>query len=218
MPEVLNEIERDILDYMVSYLRSHTYQPSIREIGQRFGIKSTKTVSEHLKALAEKGFLERDPARSRGVRILGMDLHPDAMSLPVFRGLPESREELDLDIAEERLTLDRSLAGAKGAFLLRVTSDDLAGLGVRADDLVLIEPLPLAELPDGSVVLVRGEHQPVRFRRLVNRAGQVALAELRGGAEPEPVRSAERLEIIGRLAGFWRPFRQVDSGVHLTAH
>ena len=60
----LTEIEEKILDYMVSYLRENTYQPSIREIGERFGIKSTKTVSEHLQALAEKGFLERDPSRS----------------------------------------------------------------------------------------------------------------------------------------------------------
>jgi repressor LexA len=43
MPTALTDIERRILDYMVDYLRSNTYQPSIREIGERFGIKSTKT-------------------------------------------------------------------------------------------------------------------------------------------------------------------------------
>jgi SOS-response transcriptional repressor LexA len=47
MSASLTDIERKILDYMVHYLRSNTYQPSIREIGERFGIKSTKTVSEH---------------------------------------------------------------------------------------------------------------------------------------------------------------------------
>ena len=64
---------------------TNTYQPSIREIGERFGIKSTKTVSEHLQALADKGFLERDPSRSRGVKILGMDLGADTVSVPCFR-------------------------------------------------------------------------------------------------------------------------------------
>ena len=52
MPATLTELERKILDYMVQYLRTNTYQPSIREIGEQFGIKSTKTVSEHLQALA----------------------------------------------------------------------------------------------------------------------------------------------------------------------
>ena len=52
MPEVLSKIERRILNYLVDYLKDNTYQPSIREIGKRFGIKSTKTVSEHLQSLA----------------------------------------------------------------------------------------------------------------------------------------------------------------------
>ena len=93
MAQVPTEIERKIFDYMVSYLRRNTYQPSIREIGEEFGIKSTKTVSEHLQALAEKGFLERDPSRSRGVRILGVDLAPEAVSVPVLRALPDDVED-----------------------------------------------------------------------------------------------------------------------------
>jgi SOS-response transcriptional repressor LexA len=84
MPAVLNDLERNILDYMVRYLRTHTYQPSIREIGEEFGIRSTKTVSEYLTALAEKGYLERDPSRSRGIRILGVDLNPHTVSVPCF--------------------------------------------------------------------------------------------------------------------------------------
>ena len=46
MPEPLTKIERRILNYLVDYLKENTYQPSIREIGKRFGIKSTKTVSD----------------------------------------------------------------------------------------------------------------------------------------------------------------------------
>src|SRR3712207_8940291 len=76
MPEPLSKMERRILDYIVDYLKRNTYQPSIREIGKRFGIKSTKTVSEHLQSLADKGYIERDASRSRGVKILGMNLAP----------------------------------------------------------------------------------------------------------------------------------------------
>src|SRR5210317_1850664 len=105
MPPNLTEIERKILDYMVEYLRSNTYQPSIREIGERFGIKSTKTVSEHLQALADKEFLERDPSRSRGVKILGMDLNATAVSVPCFPQLPEDRSGQRAYRAETFLTL-----------------------------------------------------------------------------------------------------------------
>ena len=111
MPPSLNDIERKILDYMVQYLRSNTYQPSIREIGERFGIKSTKTVSEHLQALADKGFLERDPSRSRGVRILGVDLSGDTVSVPFYREMPTDKAGVRVDRAEMHLSLDRRLGG-----------------------------------------------------------------------------------------------------------
>ena len=74
MSEPLSKMERRILDYLVDYLKRNTYQPSIREIGRRFGIKSTKTVSEYLQSLADKGFIEREASRSRGVRIVGLEL------------------------------------------------------------------------------------------------------------------------------------------------
>ena len=84
MPEPLSELERRVLEYLVQYLRSNTYQPSIREIGREFSIKSTKTVSELLQSLADKGWIERDPSRSRGVRLLGVQLHPDGVPMPIY--------------------------------------------------------------------------------------------------------------------------------------
>ena len=74
MPEPLTELERHVLEYLVQYLRSNTYQPSIREIGREFSIKRTKTVSELLQSLADKGWIERDPSRSRGVPLLCLQL------------------------------------------------------------------------------------------------------------------------------------------------
>ena len=74
MPKPLTDMERGVLDYLVDYVRRNTYQPSIREIGAEFAIKSTKTVSELLQSLADKGWIERDSSRSRGVRLLSLQL------------------------------------------------------------------------------------------------------------------------------------------------
>src|SRR6186713_2542002 len=85
MPKPLTSLERRILDYIVDYLKKNTYQPSIREIGKRFGIKSTKTVSEYLQGLADKGYIEREASRSRGVKILGLNLErAEAISIPFY--------------------------------------------------------------------------------------------------------------------------------------
>src|SRR5262245_15201359 len=82
MPKPLTSTERRIIDSLVEYRRKNTYQPSIREIGKRFGIKSTKTVSEYLQSLADKGWVERDPSRSRGVRLISLELNPDTVTVP----------------------------------------------------------------------------------------------------------------------------------------
>ncbi len=52
MSEPLTPVERKVYQYLIDFLAENTYQPSIREIGKRFRIKSTKTVSDLLHALA----------------------------------------------------------------------------------------------------------------------------------------------------------------------
>lgn len=62
--------QRNILDYLVEYHGEHGYAPAMRDIGIFFKIKSTNAVSDHLRALERKGYIERDRQRGRGVRIL----------------------------------------------------------------------------------------------------------------------------------------------------
>jgi repressor LexA len=215
MPTALTDIERRILDYMVDYLRSNTYQPSIREIGERFGIKSTKTVSEHLQALAEKGFLERDPSRSRGVRILGVDLNLDAVSLPCFRDLADVRSARP-ERAESYLTLDRKLVPQRGAFAVRATGDGLAVLGAADGDYLLVEPTSIDQVEDGAVIVVR-EGEGSAYRRVTRNGRGVYLHDLRAGQAPLHVEDSTQLEVFGRVSAL---IHRMDgrSGLSLTAH
>lgn len=215
MATALTDIERRILDFMVDYLRSNTYQPSIREIGERFGIKSTKTVSEHLQALAEKGFLERDPSRSRGVRILGVDLNLDAVSLPCFRDLAEARGGRT-DRAESYLTLDRKLVPQRGAFVVRATGDGLAVLGAADGDYLLVEPTSIDQVEDGAVIVVR-EGEGSTYRRITRNGRGVYLHDLRAGNAPLHVEDLTQLEVVGRVSAL---IHRMDgrSGLSLTAH
>jgi repressor LexA len=209
----LTEIERKILDFMVQYLRANTYQPSIREIGERFGIKSTKTVSEHLQALADKGFLERDPSRSRGVRILGVDLSAQTVSVPCFSQMPEGRATK----ADFHLSIDRRLAGENGGFFFRAGPNDLAMVGVHEGDYVLIEPSALDDLEDGAVVVARGVGAGW-FHRLTRNGTGLRLEALRPGGDVTTVSDPDCMEIVGRVAAFYRRIDDSAGGLNLTQH
>jgi repressor LexA len=215
MATALTDIERRILDFMVDYLRSNTYQPSIREIGERFGIKSTKTVSEHLQALADKGFLERDPSRSRGVRILGVDLNLDAVSLPCYRDLADVRGTRP-DRAESFLTLDRKLVPQRGAFVVRAAGESLAVLGVSEGDYLLVEPTSIDQVEDGAVLVVRDGEGSV-YRRLTRNGRGVYLHDLRAGRDPLLVDDPAQVELVGRVSAL---IHRMDgrTSMSLTAH
>jgi repressor LexA len=215
MPATLTEIERKILDYMVSYLRMNTYQPSIREIGEQFGIKSTKTVSEHLQALAEKGYLERDPSRSRGVKILGMDLSPETISIPCFRELPSERDSVRGDKIEMHLSLDRRIAGAKGSYFFHARGDGLTPLGVDDGDFLLVEPT-LAEATDDEQITVVRENGSMAFCRRTS--GGYLLGSSKVGEPTRTVDADHDLRIVGRVTALYRRLEGLPATVSPTAH
>ena len=217
MEQSITEIERKILDFMVHYLRSNTYQPSIREIGERFGIKSTKTVSEHLQALADKGFLERDPSRSRAVRILGVDLSAQTVSVPCYHDLPQGRGGLRAEQAEMHLTIDRRLAGSKGSFFVRATEGGLASLDINADDYLLVEPSSVADLVEGSIVVARVDVGPSFYQFSRNGRG-VYLTPAKGDGEVRVIDDPEGLHLIGRVVALYRRLDDASILVSTTAH
>jgi repressor LexA len=210
----LNEIERKILDFMVQYLRANTYQPSIREIGERFGVKSTKTVSEHLQSLADKGFLERDPSRSRGVKILGVDLGADTVSVPCFTELPD--EGARGPRPDMHVSIDRALGGEDGCFFLRAASGDLAVLGVALGDFVLISPIEVGEVEDGSIVVARVGGDSV-FHRFSRNGKGIHLEALKPGGDTTIVEDAKGLRLLGRVTGLYRRMDDAAS-LSLTPH
>jgi repressor LexA len=203
MPEALSKVERRILNYLVDYLKEHTYQPSIREIGRRFGIKSTKTVSEHLQSLAEKGYIERDASRSRGVRILGMNLAPGVLSVPCYGKIAAGVPALLRDDVREEYELDRKLVGSSDAFMLEVHGDSMESLGILEGDLAIVEPTDERDLENGDVVAARVDGDATVKRYFAN-GGKVVLEPANPSYAPILVHEHNDFAILGRVTGIHR--------------
>jgi repressor LexA len=203
MPKPLSTLEQGVLDYLVEYVRSHTYQPSIREIGAEFGIKSTKTVSELLQSLADKGWIERNSSRSRGVRLLGLNLDADIVSVP---HIDIHLSEPSLDEPLDSLALDRRIAGSTASFLVSMVGDDMRGDGIRDGDLLLVEPVPEDELIDGDLVLCRLEGEP-SVRRIRHQDDAILLDPGRLDRPPALLEGRGADEIVGRVGAVVRRLR-----------
>jgi repressor LexA len=203
MPEPLNDLERDVLDYLIEYVREHTYQPSIREIGGTFRIKSTKSVSELLQSLADKGWIERDPSRSRGVRLLGLDLRSDGVSVPhvdVHMSDPVLRDPLD------SLLLDRRIVGSSACFMISMVGNSMRESGIRDGDLLVIEPTVQEELEDGDLVAARVQDETA-VRRFRVPGGDDLLDAGRLDLPPDSVTYTPGADILGRVVAVLRRLR-----------
>jgi repressor LexA len=205
MPEPLTKIERRIYNYLVDYLKENTYQPSIREIGKRFGIKSTKTVSEHLQALADKGHIERDASRSRGVRIVGMNLFPSVLSAPLYGKIAAGTPALLRDNVRDVYELDRKLVTSADGFLLEVKGDSMVNAGIDDGDLVVVEPVPDDDVRNGEVVAARIDGDAA-IKRYFAKDGKVILEPANADYPPILVTEHEDFSVLGRVTGLFRRF------------
>ena len=64
-PYVLNEREREILKFIEKEINRNGYPPSVREIGQAVGLRSTATVHAYLNRLEATGRIMRRNKRGR---------------------------------------------------------------------------------------------------------------------------------------------------------
>jgi repressor LexA len=210
MPETLNKTEKRILEYLIDYLKRHTYQPSIREIGKRFGIKSTKTVSEHLQSLADKGYIERDASRSRGVRILDLNLDMATIAVPFYGKIAAGRPALLREHVDRQFALDSELLGSPDSFFLKADGDSMEGLGVLDGDLVLVEPVETADLENGDIIAARIDGAAT-VKRYFARDGRVVLEPANSDFAPILVDEHGDFTVLGRVVGLFRRFTAVQT-------
>ncbi len=203
MAEPLNPIERRVYHYLLDFLAENTYQPSIREIGKRFRIKSTKTVSDILQSLAEKGYIERDPSRSRGVRLLGFAAAARTQPVPIYRRIAAGEPALLSEHRQGYLTLDRRFVPSDDVFALRIQGDTMEGRGIFKGDYVLINPSARAH--DGEIVAARvGDDATVRT--LTHRGAAIVLEPATASEREIVVGPQDNFAILGVICGVFRAF------------
>ncbi|HEX6534307.1 MAG TPA: transcriptional repressor LexA [Gemmatimonadaceae bacterium] len=207
MTQALTVIERKVYHYLLDFLTENTYQPSVREIGRRFRIKSTKTVSEILQSLANKGYIERDPSRSRGVRLLGYEGVRRTAPVPLYGKIAAGEPAL---LPENRLgfiTMDRRFIPNETTFFFRVMGDSMSGRGVYDGDYVMIDPD--AKPKDGDIVAARlGKDATVKL--LEHRNGSVILAPTDPGEREIVVKPGDDCAMLGQVCGVFRPFQELE--------
>jgi len=203
MSEPLTQLERRVYHYMIDFLAENTYQPSIREIARKFRIKSTKTVSDLLHALENKGFIERDESRSRGVRLLGFASAGATQPVPYYGRIHAGEPTLLPEHRQGFITMDRRFLPSDDVYLLKVKGDSMVERGILEGDYVLISPSSLAQ--DGDIIAARlGDESTVKT--LTHRGPTVVLEPANDADRSIEVSATDDFAILGAVCGVFRPF------------
>jgi repressor LexA len=195
MADALNPRQREILEFLRDHKRSHAYPPTVREIGQAVGLSSSSTVQNHLNALEQKGYIRRDPTKSRTVEVVGEEQQQPngrviplrAFTVPLIGRVAAGTPVLAEENIEDQITVGPEIAGDEGAYALRVHGESMIEAGIYDGDIVVVRPQK--EAPNGTIVVARiendltGEHE-VTVKRLYRESGRVRLQPENSTMEP----------------------------------
>ena len=207
----LTDRQRAILAVIHEHLDSRGYPPSVREICDAVGLKSTSSVHAQLAQLEQKGYLRRDATKPRAIEV-SRDLDTNLEARPeVSRHVPlvgEIAAGAPL-VAEERVdavyALPRELVGEGTLFMLKVRGESMIEAGVLDGDLVVVREQPTVEQGEMCAALVDGEATVKFFRR--TRAGEVFLDPANAAYEPIPVAEGQDARVMGKVVSVLRSVR-----------
>ncbi len=193
----LSAVEASVYHFLLDHLAEHTFQPSVRDVGRHCRIASTKSVTDVLASLEAKGYIEREPGRSRGVKLIGYAGLAGVMPVPVVQVAPGQ----PAPVTTGHLSLDRALVPSPECYLIVVTDNEARTLGAQAGDLALVHPV--ARSREGELVVVRLGNRAVV--RTMARQGQAVVLRAGDGAEPLALGPQDDYAVLGVLAGVIRP-------------
>lgn len=208
MSAELTPRQQRILDYIRQTVATRRYPPSVREIGDAVGLRSTSSVHAQLGALEQAGMLRRDPSRPRAMEVLGDTDEPaeppsaSATQVPLVGEIAAGQPILAEEQIEEVYPLPRDLVGEGTMFMLRVRGESMVQAGVLDGDLVVVRDQPVIEQGQMCAALVDDEATVKFFRRTP--AGEVFLDPAAEGYEPIPVASEAEAAILGRVVAVLR--------------
>lgn len=195
--------QHQILSYIRDTVDSRGYPPSVREIGEAVGLKSTSSVHSQLATLERGGYLRRDPSRPRAIDVR-FDADTETMIAPVpmrtvplvgeiAAGAPVIAEER----VEELYPLPKELVGEGTLFMLRVRGESMVDAGVLPGDFVVVRQQPVVEQGEMCAAMIDGEATVKFFRR--TRDGEIFLDPANAAYEPIPVSRNADTAILGRV-------------------
>jgi len=172
----LTKRQREIYDFICSFVADRGYSPSLEEIGAHFNLSSVATVHKHVQHLVEKRFLRKAWNRSRSVEPVELP-NSGTTALPLLGVIAAGTPIEAIEVAET-LDVPTNLVPRGGqGYALRVRGDSMIEEQIRDGDFVVVESRSEARDGETVVALLRGEE--ATLKKFYRSGSEVRVRKLR---------------------------------------
>jgi repressor LexA len=199
--EALTEVQRQLYDWLVDYIRENQHSPSIRQMMKAMGLKSPAPIQSRLEHLRSKGYIDWTEGRARTIRLI----HSLSQGVPIMGevfagGALESKTDVVeyLDIAGMQLRPQD--------YALRVNGDSMIEAMIADGDLVIMRPvLEPDRVKNGTIVAAHIDGAGNTLKYFHRRGNKVTLKP--GNSKYDPIEAlADEVSLQGTLIGVWRDY------------
>ncbi|GAB1481937.1 transcriptional repressor LexA [Treponema sp.] len=200
----LTERQKEVLSFIMLYIREHSYPPTIREIAEHFSI-SVKGAYDHLGALKKKNRLKLGDKRSRTIEVVKTEEEEEASTrseeIPLLGTVAAGRPILSEENWDGTIPVPLSMLRKGGNyFALRVRGDSMERAGILDGDVAVVEKREVAK--DGEIVVAVVD-EAVTLKRFFKESSRIRLqAE---NPQFSPI-YCQDVRILGRLACLIRKY------------
>lgn len=201
----LTKRQREVLDFVSTFIQQQGYCPSFEEIGSGMGLSSLATVHKHISNLERKGEVKRDYNKSRSIDIV-------TRKAPKTRGALEVRLPLmgriaagrPLEAVENPESISLSdITRSRDVFVLEVRGDSMQDEHIVEGDYVMVEKTNTAR--DGEIVVALVNGSDATLKRLYREGANIRLQP--SNATMKPMRfPAQSVQVQGRVVGVLRKY------------
>ncbi|MBI3988690.1 MAG: repressor LexA [candidate division NC10 bacterium] len=197
----LTERQQAVLECIQAFVKERGLPPTVREIGERLGL-DPHAVHDHLKALERKGYVKRESAKARSIRLLHAVQEGTGRPIPVVGRVQAGLPLLAVENVEGTLPVAEEWLGGSEAFFLKVKGESMVGAHIWDGDYVLVRRQETAR--DGEIVVALLDEEAT-IKRLIRRDGVILLQPENPLMAPIEVKEGEeRFRILGKVIGVFR--------------
>ena len=202
--EKLTKRQEDALNFIKTYIVSHGYPPTVREIATNIGVSSPATVQAHLDSLANKGYIKKGSNKNRTIELMVdnefIPKNEDVIEVPLLGKITAGNPIEAIQNPNEYFSLPAYLVPKdKEVFTLNVSGDSMINAGILDGDIVIVERRNTAR--NGEIVVAMTEDNEVTLKTFYKENGHIRLQPENDTMEPFIF---DNVFILGKAIGLYR--------------